>query len=381
MNDALHAERLVGAKRLRSVFTSNSESIRTAFQNLLPNLRTLIAASPCVATASILARLRERPSNSEKHSLWQRLMIASITHIISSIYLTALLHSFLTLQMNVLARYNLPDDVADGAPPWQLPSGPLASTTSKSFLDLTLLVALNKEHINSVISHIERVVKSKAASIDLASTPSTEELSTLFTEILEKSWNDPTSSEHSEHGREEEEEEIEASINPSLSSLMQSWLYDQVGAHCGDIHPLNKDNNYKFLVGELLDLCEVLDFNQYVLNNAYVARDFVMRRLWNEIDSEEVTKRPTFARLLARFGSLATLLLSHRKQAPSDVDGATVSPSDNGLSSNVRADADDVDYWLAKNDVGMYFAASVFLSGERDTSKANMRSLPMLPML
>lgn len=350
---AIHAERLQGARKLRTVFLSNSLSICTAFRNLLPNLRGLVTACESVDTSQALGRLRERPADlAEKHTLWQTVKVASITHFASSIYLTALLYSFLSLQMNLLARYNMPDETLD-APVQPLPGGPLSATTSKSFLDLVLHTVLNQRSVNLVVCRIERVVQSITQDMDLTETPCMYDIENLFTCILNKSWND---AQYMPQDDEKKDEQVrsESANNVSLSAMLHGWLFDDIGKHRNEDADDLSNVNYVWLVGELLDLCEVLDFNQYVYNNMTVVCNYVMRQLRNDVDLGEVSKRPTFARLLARFSSMASMLLSPR----GSLDGQS--------ESYPMAGRDGLDRCIAEDELGAYFAASVFLSGEKD---------------
>lgn len=376
INDTLRSDRLEGAKKLRSVFISNSHSICAAFRSLLPNLRSILSTIPSLDTAAPLGRLREHPTDlSEKHALWQRLMVASMSHLTASIYLTSLLYSFLSLQMNLLARYNLPDDMLDGAPPRQLPTSPLTALTSKAFLDIILNVVLDSTHVNRVVLRIESVVKNVTADVDLTKKPSTRDIAELLTTILDKSWSethvhrDFNDNEEQVNNGAEQDDNDNISDGSSLSAMLHSWLFDDVSAQCGPHRNAINDVNYSWLVGELLDLCEVLDFNQYVYSNSLVVRDFVMRRLRDEVDSNQVAKRPTFARLLARFSSLAATVVSGREEGTLANVGNASSSSSVPVERDIHlTSVDSLDRCLAENDVGMYFAASVFLSGERNSS-------------
>lgn len=361
MNLVLERERRDGAARLRQVFRSNSQCICNTYRNLLPKLRGLILSSELINTASALGRLRERPSDmAEKQKLWQQVMIGSITHIVSAMYLCSLLFSFVSLEMNLLARYNVHDEASQQQ--HRLPAGPLSPFTSKAFLDLVLNVVLNEDHVNRIIIRINSIVKRQAENIDLTHTPSLQDINVLFATILEQSWNQTNNNRDGNSGECSDDDDED---DCSLSAMLHTWLFDDVGALRQADQAQANDMNFTWLIGGLLDICEVLDFNQFVYNNSIVVRNFVMRQLWPDIDSNRVTKRPTFARLLARFSSLASTVLSGRDQTNSSSDTVT-----SAIGSQPR---DSLDRCMVENDVGTYFAASVFLSGEKDMKPNHSR--------
>lgn len=358
---AIHSERTQGARKLRAVFVANSQSICTAFRNLLPNLRMLVSECTPVDTSRALGRLRERPADlAEKQALWQQVKIASITHLASSIYLTALLYSFLSLQMNLLARYNMPEDTLE-APVQPLPGGPLSANASKAFLDLVLQVVLNQNQVSLAVHRIECVVRASTSDLDLAQTPSMDEVEDLYTTILNRSWSDAQCTDNGEDGGNQTDfiNAFGEQNGTSLSAMLHEWLFDEVGGQRGIIGENNSDINYVWLIGEFLDLCEVLNFNNFVLNNTMVVRDFVMRRMRDNVTDGDTCKRSTYARLLARFSSMASTVLSCREQFA-------------GNESSQEGDAipmvsrDNLDRCIAEDEVGTYFAASVFLSGEKE---------------
>lgn len=356
VNDTVHAERLEGARKLQSVFMSNSQSICAAFRNLLPKLRYLLAECAAVDTSVALSRLRERPSDpGEKHALWQQVKLASITHLCSAVYLTALLYSFLSLQMNLLARYNVTDD-ALFAPVQTLPAGPLTAGSSKCFLDLVLRVVLDEHRVDHIVKRMEQMVQSATADINLGDTPSMEEIENLLSKILNNAWN----------GTQNCENDGEHFPDMSLSAMLHECLFDDVGRDCENREQTNSDVNYSWLIGECLDLCEVLDFNSVVHGNIMVCLSYVMWRMRNDMETEDGYKLTSFARLLARFSSMAsTVMTCQAPSSPADPNnetagGAIVSPTGTGN--------DCLDRWLCKDGMGTHFAASVFLSGEKESS-------------
>lgn len=361
-DDSVQNERREGGRRLHQAYQSNLQSIRRAFCTLLPNLRALIAATDAVQTARALGRLRERPSDlAEKQALWQAVKNASLTHLISAIYTTALLYSFLSLQLNLLARYSLSGDALN-APVQSLPSGPLSSTSSKRYLDLALQVALDPSHISDIVTRIQSVVSSATINLDLTHTPSAGELHNLLQSIINKAWSGEE--EHGGNGETDNQDSLSRSSSGTqcntstpLNQNLQQWLFEDVAQHCHPhISSASSDKNYEWLVGETLDLCEVLDFNSIVYNNTMVVCAYVVNRLQRDVEptSQTTAKAPTFARLFARFSSLATTVLSYHENP----DG------DNAITS--VADDDTVDQWLIKDETASHFGASVFLSGERD---------------
>lgn len=361
-DDSVQNERREGGRRLHQAYQSNLQSIRRAFCTLLPNLRALIAATDAVQTARALGRLRERPSDlAEKQALWQVVKNASLTHLISAIYTTGLLYSFLSLQLNLLARYSLSGDALH-APVQSLPSGPLSSTSSKRYLDLALRVVLDPSHVSDIVTRIQRVVSSATIDFDLAHTPSVDELHNLLQSIIDMAW----SGEEEQGGNGETENEDSLSRSSSstqcntgapLNQNLQQWLFEDVAQDCHSHNDsASRDKNYEWLVGETLDLCEVLDFSSIVYNNTMVVCACVVHRLRRDVEpTSQTAKAPTFARLFARFSSLATTVLSYRENPNGD----------NAIITSV-ADDDTVDQWLIKDEAASHFGASVFLSGERD---------------
>lgn len=357
IGDDVQRERLEGGRRLRQTYQSNLQSIRRAFCTLLPNLRALIAATDAVQTARALERLRERPSDlAEKQALWQVVKNASLTHLVSAIYTTALLYSFLSLQLNLLARYSLGEDALH-ASVQSLPAGPLSSASSKRYLDIALRVVLDPSHISDVVSHIQNTVSSATIDLDLAHTPSVDELQELLQSITTEAWNGGV--QHKNGGTTNENSPSRSfssahyNVNAPLSQKLRQWLSDDITRDCRN--STLDDKNYEWLVGETLDLCEVLDFNSIVYNNTMVVCACVVHRLRQDVElTNQAAKAPTFARLFARFTSLATTTLSYHESA----DGSdAVTPA---------VDEDTVDRWLVKDEAATHFGASVFLSGERD---------------
>lgn len=384
-DDSAHNERVQGSQRLRRTYQSNVLAIRRAFRALLPNLRTLVSNVEAVQSGRALARLRERPSDfAEKQALWEQVKHASLTHVMTAISVTALLYSFLCLQLNLLARYSLSDDSLH-APVQALPAGLLSSSTSKRYLDLVLRVVLNPFRISHIVSSIHNAVRVSTANLDITQTPSIDELSALLHSILDLAWNPNTQNENNENTAQSSNtspralftqpkvsSEIQEEENDGLCQHLRQWLLEDlahdarlsgVSFHDQSINTNNEvdicagDRNFSWLVRDTLDLCDVLDFNGVVCNNTKVVLSFVLHRLRQDVErtsNNSNSKAPTFARLFARFTSLAGTVLSCRE----------INMEEEGEPGN--ASLDDIDRWLAGDSFTNHFGACVFLSGERD---------------
>lgn len=364
MADTIHGERLQGARKLQTVFMSNSQSICTAFRNLLPKLRSLLSNSAAIDTSHALSRLRERPTDlAEKHALWQQVKVSSITHLASSVYLTALLYSFLSLQMNLLARYNMLEDVL-GAPVQALPGGPLAPSTSKAFLDLVLRVVLDETRVCRIVQRIERIVTNVTADMSLGTMPSIDEIEKVVGTVLTKAWS--AAQDESEHVQLDDDgsdsRDEPGFVDVPLSVMVHECLFDDMGSDCEHNEQNRSDANYVWLIGECLDLCEVLDFNGFVYNNMLVSLSFVMWRMRKDMETADGYKPVPYARLLARFTSTASTVMT------CNVSETRNESFDEGSIGTAIAEKDNMDRWLRKDELATHFGASVFLSGEKDSS-------------
>lgn len=391
INESMNAERVQGALRHRLIFVSNSHSIRHAFRNLLPTLRSLIADCEHVDTSRALTRLRERPSDlAVKQELWQQVKTASLTHLLTSVYMSALLYGFLTLQMNLLARYNVPGAERDARHGMQaLPGGSLASPTSKRFLDLVLILVLDGSIVRQVAACVQRAVLQLTADFDLAHTPNVEEVDALLRSILMRAWegtpsapsgttlagdhiatnghqiDDADKSRYDEGKSGNVHSESEGKCHSLRDTLRQS-LFEDMAQQCSrgvneriqnGANTRSFDANYAWLVCESLDLCEVLDFSQLVLSTAHVVTSFAVDRMRNDVENGINGKAQTFARLMARFSSMgSTVVTSREGDAGDDCDGG------DGMQT------EDVDQWLLWDQGIKDFGASVFVSGEKDGS-------------
>lgn len=352
VNESLDVERAEGARKLRSVFIANSQTVRSAFRALLPVARDILAATELVNSSAYIAKLREKPKDrKEKQELWEKVKLASVTHLLSAIYIAAVLYSVLSLQMNLLARYT---NANLDAPVQALPSGILSAITSKKFLDLARKNLLDGNRIDAIASRIEEIVKIHAQDMGLTERMGPLDIECVCANILSAIETDgPTcdSEEDSAPG-------VQTTEDPLGSP--HHWLFSCSDSGQDRSGPLVRDANYDWLVQESLDLCEILDFGGVVFSNASVVLSYALSEVKEEMNASE--KRLPFAHLLPRFDAMALRIFPTAK-------------TDDEVEGIPDLTETDLEVILSGAEDSARFAASVFLSGEKENARQNRERL------
>lgn len=348
VNESLEVERAEGARKLRSVFVANSQTIRLAFRALLPVARDILSSVDCVSSSPHIAKLREKPTDrKEKQELWEKVKLASVTHLLSAIYITSVLYSALSLQMNLLARYT---NATLDAPVQALPSGMLSAITSKNFLDLARRNLLNRDRVEAITSKIEHIVSRHVQETLLTERMSALDIECMCANILSAIETDGPACAS-------EEDSVPGEGGPEfILSTPQHWLFtiDRSSEEsCGTAF---RDTNYDWLMQESLDLCEILDFGSVIFSNASVVLAFALSEMKEELGVSE--KRLPFAHLLPRFDAVASRIF------PVD----TRDHDNEGIPDLTET---NLEVMLSGSEDSARFAASVFLSGEKENARQN----------
>lgn len=350
VNASVEHERIEGARRLRAVFVANSQTVKAAFCSLIPLAREVLLASEQVNSASYVEQLRNKPKGrAEKRGLWEEVKVASITHLVSAVYIAALLHSFLLLQMNLLARYT--NSNLD-APVQPLPRGALSSATSKRYLDLSRSQILRSEKVKVIVQRIKDLVRSNTQTISLTERIGIEDVECVLANILgtmeaEKSPLENTRSA-TDHGDGVKKDPLQSVHIWLLSDCIASGANED--QQTGD-----RDLNFEWLVQESMDLCDVLDFQGLVESSMYSALAHALSCLKEDLGPDE--PELPFAHFLARFDRLGSDILSTSNRN---------SETDDGLGIEIKSLG--LDQPLSETEDCARFAASVFLSGEKERS-------------
>lgn len=314
VNSTLEAERVAGARSLRAVFLANKNTIQKAYMALLPEIGAILSACESIDCSAILKRLRERPPLQEKASLWERLKIASVTHLVTAIFLIVTVHVTISMQINLLARYSA--YYAD-APVQSLPSGDLQPSTSKSFLDLCRRVLSNTD-VDGLTKQVEAEVRANVKDVKLTAVYDAQRVECLLSNCI--------------RGLSEE------SKMHSLSRLPEYWFRNELRTLREESE---REKNLDWLLEESLDLCECLDVSEVVESSSFDVVHHLCEQLGQEMTNGSAKGLP-FAHLLARFEKLSKSLFT-------------------GEIENVVRD----------NESGVQFAACVFLSGEKQAKSTS----------
>ncbi|KAI0567316.1 peroxin-3 family protein [Gracilaria domingensis] len=309
VNSSIEAERAAGARSLRAIFLSNKSTIRTAYVALLPELGAILAACENIECSAVLGRLRERPGLEEKALLWEKLKIASTTHLVTAIYLVSVVYATVSLQINLLARYT---GYYGDAPVQNLPFGDLQSSTSRRFLDLCRCV-LNDINIEEIAKQVERAVLETIKDVRLTAVYDAQKVECLLANCI-------TAMRDGEG-------------KTSTARLPEDWFRAEIDSD------EETDNNLRWLHEESLDLCECLDVSGVVENYCFDAVRYVREKLSDEMSPGSAKGLP-FAHLLARFEKATKALFA------------------GGVESTLRS-----------NESGVHFSACVFLSGEKEVHR------------
>lgn len=348
VDESLEVERTTGARKLRAVFMANSQTVRSAFRALLPIVKDILSGMDRVNASQYVAKLREKRekpfSRKEKQELWDKVKVASVTHLMSSTYIMAVLYGALALQMNLLARYT--NSNLD-APVQALPSGTLSAVTSKNFLDLARKNLLESKRVDFITQRIEEIVKIHVQDTGLAERLSHIDIECLCANILGALEADGLLEEN-ERGSVTDE-------LPAVDNLGSAhhWLFRYGDSLSNTPASISRDANYEWLVQESLDLCEVLDFNGVVFNSASSVLSFALADFRDEMSNEQ--KELPFAHILPRFEGMVQRILPAAKD-----------DNENGVPVLVESDLEGI---LSSGEESARFAASVFLSGEKENAR------------
>lgn len=351
VDESMQQERAEGARRLRAAFIANTNTVKAAFCALLPLAREVLLNTEQINSSAYIERLRSKPKDrAEKQELWEKVKLSSLTHLVSAIYIVALLHSFLLLQMNLLARYT---NSSPNAPVQSLPAGQLTGDTSKRFLDLSRARILARGRVDAIVRRVEELVQSNMQDVSLAKRISLSDVEGILTNILgaieaEKS-----------HGDGDDEGNLSAGCDNPLISVHIWLLNDSDGSQdSADGTASVTDRNLEWLVQESLDLCEVLDFQGVVESSTYIVLAHALSCLREQLDPN-VPQLP-YAQFLARFDRVASELF------------ATV--NENGDEENVSetlSPLQGLGRSLSESEDSARFGASVFLSGEKESERSS----------
>lgn len=349
VNESLEVERAEGARKLRAVFIANSQTVRSAFRALLPVARDILAGADRVDSSIYITKLRAKPKDrKEKQELWEKVKLASVTHLVSAVYIAAVLHSILSLQMNLLARYT---NSSLDAPVQALPSG-LSAATSKRFLDLARKNLLDRSRVDSIVGRIEQIVKVQAQSIGLTERVGIVDIERLCTNVLIGIETDVPKCDTDEDSDGTGERTKDAPL-----SSPQQWLFSGDDDDPDTSASVGPDSNYEWLVQESLDLCEILGFSGVVFSNASAVLSYALSDVKEEMSMSE-TRLP-FAHLLPRLDVMAARIFPKTK-TDDDEGKDDIGP---GLIET------DLEVMLSGAEESARFAASVFLSGEKENAR------------
>lgn len=356
VNESIEEERTIGARKLRAVFIANSHTVRSAFRALLPIAKDILSGTDRVNALQYITKLREKPlDRQEKEELWDKVKVASVTHLLSATYIAAVLYSALALQMNLLARYT---NSSMEAPVQSLPSGTLSAVTSKTFLDLARKNLLDRKRVDVITKRIEELVKIQVQDTGLSERMGHIDVECLCAGILGTIETDAPMDEN-----EREEETGEKPAEDNLSSP-QHWLFryeERVSDAAGSVA---RDGNYDWLVQESLDLCEILDFSGVVFSNASSVLSYALADFRDEMMRSEA--QLPFAHILPRFDGMVQRVFPGGKQE-----------DENGIPMPSDTELDGI---LSGGDDSARFAASVFLSGEKENNRQHRQHRDLAQM-
>lgn len=348
VNESLASERAEGARKLRVIFVGNMHAVRATFRALLPVMASSLGNVRALDSSECLVRLRERPGLAEREQLFGTLRVAAVTRLASTVYIVSVFYCVLSLQMNLIARYfnaNL------DAPVQALPSGLLSDLTSKRFLDVARSKLLRPHCIDSIVRQIEQVVRVHVEGIGLTERVGLAEVECLFVNILCDIGTKGMNFEIAGSSASDSDTDV-----PTTPKPLQQWLFENGLYECDADGGEREDANYKWLLTESLDLCEILDFNSVVQSTTKDVLSYAMSELKEVLFSREseCTSRP-FAHFFARFEGVAS-------------DMFKVSDNNDG-DDRVSTSVPKLERVLSEAQDCARFSASVFLSGEKESEQ------------
>lgn len=356
MNAALARERAAGATGLRARFVANANTVYATLCALLPVVQGRVFACPAADADALVAVLKAGVEGREKkQGVWEALKVAALTRLVSSLYLVAMLHSVLLLQVNLLARYSSADM---DAPIEALPAGELGMPTKQRFLALARRRLFCGDGVETVVRKVEAVVRAEAAGLGLKVRLGREDVAALLRRVCDALYIELAADAYDEDGSGTEKTERAAADN----LFDATWLLSEINDDGTLAEPSSTgDVNFRALVDESLDMCDFLDFGGLVCESADIALAHALsdinENLWKTNSAEENrTDTRALAQLLAHINNASSAVLGTlAPEAPDALGDVTDLASGSAL---IRA--------LGQSEASERFAASVFLSGERE---------------
>lgn len=349
VNASLESHRIAGARNLRLIFLSNVNAVRLAFRPLMAVSSEVFQQIPMVDSTVYLQPLRTGvvKDRAEKRQLWEGVKVAAVTRLISSVYVVAIVYAVLCLEMNLVARYT---NSTTEAPIQGLPAGRLRETTVKTFLEQVKGRLLALDCVQHMVTRVEKLVRRDISRIPLTERLALRDVQYLFVSVL----NEVSKPECDETGGSDGTDDGAKGL---AVQVLQTWVLVGGNSPRDVDFAAVTDPNLDWLIKESLDLCEILEFDRVVQANAGVVLNSVMSWLKDDVfDGDNSSeKRVPFAQLFARFDALAVRLL---REANQDSGGHESGEGSGGL-----------DKVLAESEHSAQFAASVFLSGEKERAR------------
>eukprot|EP00177_Eucheuma_denticulatum_P007662 GFKZ01013941.1.p1 GENE.GFKZ01013941.1~~GFKZ01013941.1.p1 ORF type:complete len:442 (-),score=56.47 GFKZ01013941.1:701-2026(-) len=354
VNASLENHRIAGARNLRLIFLSNVNAIRLAFRPLMAVAAEVFQLIPMVDSTVYLQPLQRGvvTDRVEKRQLWEGIKVAAVTRLISSVYVVAIVYAVLCLEMNLIARYT---SSTTEAPIQGLPAGRLQETTVKTFLERVKARLLAVDCVQHMVAKVEKLVRRDVSQTPLTMRLTLFDVQSLFEKVLAKVGEPESGEIGGSVGTDDVPKGLAVQV---LQTRVLAGDDSQPEVDCS----VARDPNLDWLLKESLDLCEILEFDRVVQGNADAVLKCVMSWLKADVFDGENSSEKTvpFATLFARFDALAVRLLREASQDSEDHDSGVGGPG--------------LDKVLAESEYSAQFAASVFLSGEKERERPQSQS-------
>lgn len=363
LTDALDEERAHGARSLHFVYNATRRTIASTIRALEFAGKERIFSSELANSDELVMRLRGNITSDEKKRAWDALKIASVVRLVSSMYFLVIAHVTLCLQLPLVARYSAMDDTA---PTERVLGEQISIEDKQAFLSLARMRLFQESGIEKIIQIVCAATEECVGCIRLSERVDVSFLRDLLKRICKKV-NERGGLYHLACSQTAETVQQPYAAG-SYGVLSANWLLSFPNVEA------DSDESLKlmFLVNEALDMCDVLRYDLVIQHAVDVLVEVAVNMIGSEVygvSDEQWSGGVPLASVVAKLSNACnSLTYSSGSNGSREQPDALSHTADNqhvGDSPFVSA--------LLRIPECDAFSAAVFLSGEKDDQRSDIR--------